>query len=447
MRNVWRDWAMDVEKGNPMNEEHALLTRTTDENAALGSKPIRFGLEIQDQSGVRCIPVFEGGVVLGACRGVDAIVADAAVSRRHCEFVLDGGALRVTDLGSRNGTYIGAARVTQAWATPGTVVSIGSSAVTCIELRGDQDEVVDDPSSVVLLPSMAGGSLAMRRIAAQVTRLASMAAPVLISGETGTGKELVARALHDLGARAGKSFVALNVANLPRDLVESELFGHERGAFTGAVARRSGAFEEAAGGTLFLDEIGELPLDAQPKLLRALDGYDVRKVGGGGAASRPDARVVAATHVALEDRVEKGQFRRDLFHRLEVFVVTLPALRDRRSDIVPMAKAFLKTAAKDLGARTLAPQAAARLLTHDWPGNARELRNVLYRAADVARGSMVLEAAHIEAAMHRAQPKTLELNARQAKVLLASYNQNVSEAARAAGYPRTTFRKLLEQAS
>src|SRR5262249_15882330 len=145
-------------------------------------------------------------------------------------------------------------------------------------------------------------------------------APVLIAGETGVGKELVARALHVEGGRADGPFVAINVAALPRELVESELFGHERGAFTGAVAKRAGAFAEASGGTLFLDEIGELPTDAQPKLLRALDGYEVRRIGAPGSGQRSDARVVAATHVPLFEQVQLGRFRRDLYHRLEVFV-------------------------------------------------------------------------------------------------------------------------------
>src|SRR5271156_6762956 len=217
----------------------------------------------------------------------------------------------------------------------------------------------------------------MRRLADQVRRLAQHALPVLIAGESGTGKELVARALHNEGPRRDRPFVAINVTALPRDLVESELFGHERGAFTGAHARRLGAFAEAGGGTLFLDEVGDLPVDAQPKLLRALDGYEVRRVGAAGGGERADVRVVAATHAPLEQRVTAGQFRRDLFHRLECFVIPLPPLRDRRGDVAAIARELLRQVASQVGPRTLTPAAIARLAAHDWPGNVRELRNVL----------------------------------------------------------------------
>src|SRR5271156_1772550 len=225
----------------------------------------------------------------------------------------------------------------------------------------------------------------MRRLADQVRRLAQHALPVLIAGESGTGKELIARALHAEGPRRAKPFVAINVTALPRELVESELFGHERGAFTGAHVRRQGAFAEAQGGSLFLDEIGDLPLEAQPKILRALDGYEVRRVGGAGSGRRPDVRVVAATHARLEQRVNRGEFRRDLYHRLECFVVHVPPLRERRGDIGVIARELLRQLASDVGTRQLTASAIARLAVHNWPGNVRELRNVLCRAAD---GSM-----------------------------------------------------------
>src|SRR6185436_14560652 len=174
-------------------------------------------------------------------------------------------------------------------------------------------------------------------------------------------KELIARALHTEGPRSEAPFVALNVAALPRELVESELFGHERGAFTGAVTKRAGAFAEAETGTLFLDEIGELPIDAQPKLLRALDGYEVRRVGAPGSGRRANARVVVATHVALQDNVARGAFRRDLFHRLEVFVVEVPSLRDRPGDILPIARLLLGQMENEIGRRELTPAAIAQL--------------------------------------------------------------------------------------
>jgi two-component system nitrogen regulation response regulator GlnG len=239
-------------------------------------------------------------------------------------------------------------------------------------------------------------------------------------------------------------FVALNVAALPRELVESELFGHERGSFTGAVARRLGAFTEAEGGTLFLDEIGDLPLDAQPKLLRALDGYEVRRVGTTGTGKRPSARIVAATNVGLAERVKADLFRNDLFHRLNVFVIAIPPLRARRGDIGPIAKEILRHAPNELGNREITSRALARLLAHDWPGNVRELRSVLYRALDATRGTGALDAIDVERAILGETPRpVLVPTPAQAQALFAEHGYNLSAAARAAGMARTSFRKLL----
>jgi two-component system nitrogen regulation response regulator GlnG len=240
--------------------------------------------------------------------------------------------------------------------------------------------------------------------------------------------------------------VAINVTALPRELVETELFGHERGAFTGARARRAGAFVEAAGGTLFLDEIGDLPLDAQPKLLRALDGYEVRRVGSDGAGVRADTRVVAATHAPLERRVVDGSFRRDLFHRLECFVVNVPPLRERRGDIPAIVRELLRQLASQVGRRSISPAALARLAAYDWPGNVRELRNVLCRAADATSPDASIEPEDVLRVMRQrggSLPATLSADA--ARALLREHGGNLSAAARTARVPRTTFRKLLRR--
>jgi transcriptional regulator with GAF, ATPase, and Fis domain len=405
------------------------------------------GLEIQDGDEFRTVPVGERALTIGSSRTCDVVIADKAVSGRHCEVAVSRGGMRLRDLASKNGTFCGASRIEVALAVPGTIFTIGNSTITCVDLaiasaaKGSADGVF------AAIPGMAGRSRAMRDLAAQVARVAPLSVPVLISGETGTGKELIAHALHALSVRRERAYVPINVANLPRDLVESELFGHERGAFTGAVARKLGAFEEAAGGTIFLDEIGELPMDAQPKLLRVLDGYDVRRVGGQNVRVRTDARVIAATHVDLEHRINEGRFRRDLFHRLEVFVITIPPLRDRREDILPMAKAFLRNARAEIGERTLTSSAASLLCTLDLPGNARELRNVLYRAADAAHGSAMLDTQHINDAVRRPKVLSLALTPAMAREMYASCNENVSAAARMAGCPRSTFRKLLSQSA
>jgi DNA-binding NtrC family response regulator len=284
----------------------------------------------------------------------------------------------------------------------------------------------------------------MRRLADQVRRLASHALPVLVAGESGTGKELVARALHDEGSRKARPFIAINVTALPRELVESELFGHERGAFTGAHVRRLGAFAEAEGGTLFLDEIGDLPVDAQPKLLRALDGYEIRRVGSSGAGNRADVRVIAATHAPLEERVASGRFRRDLFHRLECLVVNVPPLRVRRGDIPAISRELMSQLAMQVGPRVLSSSAMARLAAHDWPGNVRELRNVLCRAADASMGRSRIDAGDIDLALcHARPPHVVGLSGHGAHALLRQSGGNLSAAARSAGMPRTSFRKLL----
>ena len=398
----------------------------------------RWALEVQDEEEVRRVPIGDTPVVFGSSSTADVRVRDRTVSARHCEVAMVGPGIAVRDLGSRNGTYVGGARVKDALGTEGTTIAIGQTTLVCVAIDDeDEDELAD------ALPGVAGSSKPMRRIAAQVRRLAQLTSPVLVAGETGVGKELVARALHTEGPRSTEPFVAINVAALPRELVESELFGHERGAFTGAVTRRVGAFTEAEGGTLFLDEIGELPLDAQPKLLRALDGYEVRRVGAPGSGKRANARVVVATHVALQDHVARGAFRRDLFHRLEVFVVEVPPLRERPGDVMPIARLLLRQMENEIGKRELTPAAIAQLASHDWPGNVRELRNVLCRAADQARGAPWIDASSVDRALHKTRTAVVELTRGTAKDCLALHGGNISAAARAAGVARTTFRKAL----
>jgi len=229
-----------------------------------------------------------------------------------------------------------------------------------------------------------GSSEAMRAVQKTIGVLADSNATVLITGETGTGKELVARAIHDHGHRGHKPFIAVNCAAIPAELIESELFGHLRGAFTGAVSDRAGAFREAERGTLFLDEIGDMDIAMQAKILRALQERIITPVGG-----KPvpvDVRVIAATHRDLKQRVGDGTFREDLFYRLHVVPIHLPALRQRIADIVPLAQHFL--ARVSVGKR-LSADGAARLITHTWPGNVRELKNAMERAAVLVRGDII----------------------------------------------------------
>jgi DNA-binding NtrC family response regulator len=236
---------------------------------------------------------------------------------------------------------------------------------------------------------LVGGSQAMRQVQKAIGMLADGEATVLVTGETGTGKEVVARAIHRHGRRAARPFVAVNCAAIPSELLESQLFGHARGAFTGAIADRAGSFREADRGTLFLDEIGDMSLPMQAKLLRVLQDRVVAPVGG-----KPvpvDVRIIAATHQDLARLVRDGQFRQDLFYRLGVVPLALPPLRDRLADIIPLAEYFLARTAGSTPAKRLAPGAAAMLLAHPWPGNVRELRNAMERAAVLARRDVVTQ--------------------------------------------------------
>ncbi|MHC1791899.1 sigma-54 interaction domain-containing protein [Solidesulfovibrio sp.] len=246
-------------------------------------------------------------------------------------------------------------------------------------------EVVGKLDARTLFPHMVGESRVMRGFFSQILKVAATESTVLLLGDSGTGKELAARSIHDKSPRAGGPFVAVNCAAIPDGLLESELFGHEKGAFTGAGARKIGKFEQAAGGTLFLDEIGDMPPETQAKILRALESRQFERVGGNRAIAAA-VRVVAATHRDLAAMIRLGTFREDLYHRLNVFPVRLPLLRERREDIPLLAQRFLE--ALRPGA-TVSVEALQRLLAYDWPGNVRELKNTLERASVLAGDSEV----------------------------------------------------------
>src|SRR5438552_375621 len=242
-----------------------------------------------------------------------------------------------------------------------------------------------DPASI---HGIVGGSLALRRVLRLVESVATTDAAVLIRGETGTGKELIAGLIHTLSARRARPFVKFNCTAIPAGLLESELFGHERGAFTGAIARRIGRFELAHGGTLLLDEIGDLPLDLQPKLLRVLEEQEFERVGSA-QTIRSDVRVVAATNRPLEDLVEAGEFRADLYYRLNVFPIDLPALRERPEDIPLLVRHFVAHHARSLGRRigAIPPDVMGTLVRHPWPRNVRERQHAIHRAVILSRGA------------------------------------------------------------
>ncbi|WP_419806613.1 sigma 54-interacting transcriptional regulator [Terriglobus sp.] len=247
---------------------------------------------------------------------------------------------------------------------------------------------------VFALPDMLGASAAIQELAEMVRLAAPHAASILIEGETGTGKELVAQAVHRLSARANKPFVTLNCAAIPEQLLESELFGHTRGAFTGAVNSRMGRIEAAHGGTLFLDEIGEMPLPLQAKMLRFLECGEIQRIGEN-ETSRVDVRIVAATHQTLEKNAEEGRFRLDLFHRLAVFPVFVPPLRDRMDDLPMLVHYALERLGQELPQRSISSAALELLEAHHWPGNVRELLHVLQRAAILSTHCVEIGPEHI----------------------------------------------------
>jgi DNA-binding NtrC family response regulator len=305
------------------------------------------------------------------------------------------------------------------------------------------------------LPGLIAQSPAMKAVLDLVERVAPTDATVLIQGESGTGKEVIAKAVHHAGARAARPFVAVNCGAVPETLLESELFGYMRGAFTGATVNKLGLFEEAAGGTLFLDEIAEMPAALQVKLLRALQSGEVRRLGATQAATI-DVRVLAATHGDLPTLISQGTFREDLFYRLNVIQVVLPPLRDRREDIPALAEHFLARSAGKLGrALRLSASTLERLLRYPWPGNVRELENAIERAAILARGDAVEPddlPPHVSAGLQLgpspALPRQVTLaEAERAHILqtLERFGRNHSGAAEALGIGRTTlWRKLKE---
>jgi len=250
------------------------------------------------------------------------------------------------------------------------------------------------PEAVGMLPEMIGASEAMRELARLIGLVAPRSTTVLIEGETGSGKEVVAKAIHRLSERVNKPFVVLNCAAIPESLLEAELFGHTRGAFTGAVHSRTGRIEAAHGGTLFLDEIGEMPLALQAKMLRFLECGELQRVGDN-ETMRVDVRVIAATHQPLEKRSEEGAFRLDLYHRLAVFPVEVPALRERMEDLELLAEHVLAVMGQRMPRKRINAAAMARLREHSWPGNVRELMHVLERAAILVGDSMEIGAEEI----------------------------------------------------
>ncbi len=318
--------------------------------------------------------VIDGKVLLGSAPGSGIVVGDPTISRLHAELEAKQDGLWVRDLGSRNGTFVDGLQVLGARVPDRGKIRLGSTELVVDYNPTQRRNIEIWPTAG--FGKLVGTSVAMRELFATLARLAPMDAAVLVTGETGTGKELVARAIHDASPRASKPFVVVDCAALPENLLDAELFGHTRGAFTGAVNARAGAIESAEGGTVFLDEIGELPISMQPKLLRVLESHTVRRLGEH-THRNVDVRFLSATHRDLLTMVNANEFREDLYFRLAVLPVHVPALRLRKEDIEPLVTHFLRSSG---GPSHVPAELMRELLTRPWRGNVRELRNFVDRA-------------------------------------------------------------------
>jgi DNA-binding NtrC family response regulator len=322
-------------------------------------------------------------LAIGTSPDNELVLTDPTVSRYHLELRCEDGIL-VKDLGSRNGTYAGDVRISQALVPVGTRLKIGRTVIALYDVGVEPTPPPIRPPEV---PGLVAASSSMQEIGRAIERLAHSTVSVLVQGETGTGKELVARAIHDAGPRAKGPFIVVDAGALPATLIASQLFGHERGAFTGAEKRQEGAFELAHGGSIFLDEIGELPLAIQPALLGVLERRSFRRLGGK-EDIQVDVRVISATHRDLRAEANQGTFRADLYFRLAVARIEIPPLRERPEDIDPLVEHF----ARDItGARgfLFSEATMSALRAHRWSGNVRELRNVVESA--LAMGSISLD--------------------------------------------------------
>ena len=383
--------------------------------------------------------------IIGHHAACDIAVADPYVSRRHCKMINEDGRLALIDLASTNGTYVGNTKIDRMSIPPRGAFRIGRST---IHYRLERISEIIGPSKNTRLGNMIGHSKAMREVFALIERVAPSDASVCITGESGTGKELAARELHNRSPRRRGPFVAVNCGALPSSIIESQLFGHERGSFTGAVERAAGLIEQASGGTLFLDEIGEMPLELQTRLLRILEEKTVRRVGG--KQELPvDLRLICATNRDLKRLVSEGRFRQDLFHRIFVVPLALPPLREHNEDIPALADHFIREISPQGRQPALTDGATQKLMTHTWPGNIRELKNTLERTILLSEGD-VIDAKEIKIVPLEGHINEGGLRERERNILIATIdecNGNLSQASRKLGIARTTLQKKIKRYS
>lgn len=400
---------------------------------------------------------------IGSGKQNDLTIEDSTISKRHCEITVEENGYRISDLGSTNGTYVQGVRITSAYLNPGSEFQIGMTHIVFCPLMEEREIPL---SSAEAFGGMLGRSIAMRRIFHLAETYAPTDASIMITGETGTGKEIMAEEIHRHSRRAKRPFIVIDCAAMAKDLIESELFGHVKGAFTGANADREGAFEHADGGTVFLDEIGDLAIELQPKLLRVLEKREIRRVGDN-KVRKIDVRIICATNRRLDEEVNAGHFREDLYYRLSVVRLELPPLRRRREDIPLIAKRFITDLKGPLALKQVShfDESMEILKRHDWPGNVRELRNLIEVAFLAAKPPVDLSAF---LGLGRFMPETLkededdsvhadrpfkdaknelidDFERKYVKDLLERNGNNVSQSARAAGIERAYLQRLMKK--
>jgi len=389
-------------------------------------------------------------VSIGTLPENDLVFTDPTVSRKHAVIEEKPNGYILRDLDSTNGTFLDGVRVREAYLTPGSIIRLGQTELSFSPL---EERIENVKSNLDRFGELIGSSSPMREVYGILDRIAPTDVTVLLEGETGTGKELAAKAVHSHSRRAQGPFVVVDCGAVAPNLIESELFGHEKGAFTDAVKTRQGAFELADGGTIFLDEIGELSRDLQPKLLRALDQRETKRVG----ADKPvtvNVRVIAATNKDLEKEVKAGTFREDLYYRLSVVRIHMPPLRRRKEDVETIASHVLAGISSEIGKKItgLSPEASAALMTYSWPGNVRELKNVLGRASALCDGKrieakdLVLTQGKKGATLEELSGKTLEdIEKAAIYATLTSVAGNKTEAAKVLGIAYSTLYEKMKK--
>jgi DNA-binding NtrC family response regulator len=444
----------------PREDERTLSRPLTGQPGTLVAVP-RLLVTIERESGkpsMRSIELEGERVRVGSHPSNELILEDRQVSRFHCSLRVEEHGWLVSDAGSLNGTILNGVRIRDAFLPPAECeLALGDSLLRVTPLSPEKVRRVPDTDH---FGELRGAGIAMREVFSDLDRIARTDATVLLYGESGTGKELAAHELVRRSTRQHGPLVTIDCSAISANLIESELFGHVKGAFTGADRTRLGAFEAAHGGTIFLDEIGEMPLDMQSKLLRALEAREIRRAGEN-ESRRVDVRVVAATNRNLEREVNRGRFREDLYFRLSVFTVRLPPLRERTADIPELVKVLLDRMGATESERLFTPLVYQDLARHDWPGNVRELRNYVERVVVLqeTRGLRPNpESIDAELALPDDREPSLDAPFKVAKQqvvtkferaylkrLMASSSGNVSLASRTAKLDRMYLRRLLQR--